>query len=153
MRKMKIRESLKVKTFGYGHDPIIYQYCSPAYLGIHNMGVSKNMGKPPNHPFVHRVFPYKPSILGVFPLFLETPNMITVGFLGFPAASLWCLFGERLPKDLIRRSQNCVAYTGAGALPWVEGVEILGEVEKKCPVLDRGMIGVSIWIRLVQKYI
>ena len=28
---------------------------------------------PPNHPFVHRVFHYKPSILGVFPLFLETP--------------------------------------------------------------------------------
>ena len=28
---------------------------------------------PPNHPFVHRVFHYKPSILGV-PLFLETPN-------------------------------------------------------------------------------
>ena len=37
------------------------------------MGVSKNMEKDPNHPFVHRVFQYKPSILGVFPLFLEIP--------------------------------------------------------------------------------
>ena len=32
---------------------------------------------PPNHPFVHRVWNhYKPSILGVFPLFLETPSWI-----------------------------------------------------------------------------
>ena len=40
------------------------------------MGVSKNRGKtPPNHPFVHRVFHYKPSILGgKIPLFLETPT-------------------------------------------------------------------------------
>ena len=37
---------------------------------------------------------------------------------------------EQLPKDLIRRSQNCVAYTGAGEKPWVEGVAILGAVEK-----------------------
>ena len=35
------------------------------------MGVSKNMGKPPNHPFVHRVFHYKPSIL-VYPYFGNT---------------------------------------------------------------------------------
>ncbi len=28
---------------------------------------------PPNHPLKNRVFHYKPSILGVFPLFLETP--------------------------------------------------------------------------------
>ena len=28
---------------------------------------------PPNHPWINRVFHYKPSILGVFPLFLETP--------------------------------------------------------------------------------
>ena len=39
----------------------------------HHLGVSKNMGKPPNHPFVHRVFHYKPSILGEKTLFLETP--------------------------------------------------------------------------------
>ena len=40
------------------------------------MGVEpKNRGKKPlNHPFVHRVFHYIPSILGVFPLFLETPT-------------------------------------------------------------------------------
>ncbi len=32
-------------------------WCIYAY-NIYNMGVSKNMGKPPNHPFVHRVFHY-----------------------------------------------------------------------------------------------
>ena len=36
---------------------------------------------PPNHPFVNRVFHYKPSILGVFPLFLETTLVDTTGFL------------------------------------------------------------------------
>ena len=38
------------------------------------MGVSKNMGKPPNHPFVHRVFHYKPSILG-YPYFWKHPYL------------------------------------------------------------------------------
>ena len=34
---------------------------------------------PPNHPFVHRVFHHnKPSILGVFTLFLETPIYIYI---------------------------------------------------------------------------
>ena len=37
------------------------------------MDVSKNMGKPPNHPFVHRVFHYKPSILG-YQYFWKHPN-------------------------------------------------------------------------------
>ena len=38
-----------------------------------DVGVSKNMGKPPNHPFKNRVFHYKSSILGgKIPLFLET---------------------------------------------------------------------------------
>ena len=38
------------------------------------MGVSKNrVFYPPNHPFVHRVFHCKPSILGAHPYFLETP--------------------------------------------------------------------------------
>ena len=36
-----------------------------------DVGVSKNMGKPPNHPLKNKVFHYKkPSILVVFPLFL-----------------------------------------------------------------------------------
>ena len=47
-------------------------------VDFQHKGVSKNRGKPPNHPFVHRVFHYKPSILGVFPLFLETPISITL---------------------------------------------------------------------------
>ena len=38
-----------------------------------HMGVSKNMGKPPNHPIlIGCSIRYKPSILGGFPLFLET---------------------------------------------------------------------------------
>ncbi len=42
------------------------------------MGVEPKIGVgPPNHPFVHRVFQYKPPILGVFPLFLETPECCT----------------------------------------------------------------------------
>ena len=57
-----------------------------------NMGVSKNMGKPPNHPFVHMLFPlFSASILGFWnPLFLvqhphESTNLNqetsdTVGF-------------------------------------------------------------------------
>ena len=42
-----------------------------------NVDVSKNKGgfTPPNHPFFHRGWiHYKASILGVFPLFLETPT-------------------------------------------------------------------------------
>ncbi len=39
----------------------------------HEMGVNPKIWEnTPNHPFVHRVFHYKPSTLGVFPLFLET---------------------------------------------------------------------------------
>ncbi len=34
------------------------------------MGVSKNRGEPPQIIHFNRVFPYKPSILGIFPLFL-----------------------------------------------------------------------------------
>ena len=37
------------------------------------MGVSKNRGKTPQIINCNRPFHYKPSILGVFPLFLETP--------------------------------------------------------------------------------
>ena len=40
-------------------------------IGYHpSMWVFPKIMVPPNHPFVHRVFPYKPSIWGVFPLFL-----------------------------------------------------------------------------------
>ena len=46
------------------------------------MGVSKNRGVPPNHPFVHRVFHYKPSILGEKPLFLETSIWPAMAILG-----------------------------------------------------------------------
>ena len=49
------------KLFFYIHIYILYIY----------MGVSKNMGKPPNHPFVHRVFHYFNHPFWV-PLFLET---------------------------------------------------------------------------------
>ena len=39
-------------------------------------GVSKNIGKTPNHPFVHRGFPlFSPSILGVFPLFFGNTHI------------------------------------------------------------------------------
>ena len=37
------------------------------------MGVSKNRGKTPQIIHFNRVFHYKSSILGFFPLFLETP--------------------------------------------------------------------------------
>ena len=40
------------------------------------MGVEPKIGvvTPPKHPFIHRVFhEINPSILGVLPLFLETP--------------------------------------------------------------------------------
>ena len=48
------------------------------FISIHT-GVSKNMGKPPNHPFVHRGFPlFSPSILGGFhpPIFGSTPIFV-----------------------------------------------------------------------------
>ena len=47
------------------------------------MGVNPKIGVgPPKHPFVHRVWNHcKPSILEVFPLFLETP--IPFRFFGF----------------------------------------------------------------------
>ena len=41
-----------------------------------HMGVSKNRGGPPKSSIFNRVFHYKPSILGVFPLFLETPILV-----------------------------------------------------------------------------
>ncbi len=40
--------------------------------GFGKLHVSKNNGKPSNHPFVHRVFHYKPSILG-YPYFWKHP--------------------------------------------------------------------------------
>ena len=39
---------------------------------VGNIWVFAKIVVPPNHPF-NRVFHYKPSILGVLPLFLETP--------------------------------------------------------------------------------
>ena len=42
-------------------------------LRSHQLDVSENSGTPKSSIFI-RVFHYKPSILGVFPLFLETPN-------------------------------------------------------------------------------
>ena len=56
-------------------------YSLTIHPGTMYMGVSKNRGTP-NHKYVYgcfhfnRVFHYKPSILGVFPLFLETPICI-----------------------------------------------------------------------------
>ena len=42
----------------------------------HHMGVSKNMGKPPNNPFVHRVFhEKKTSILGAHLYFWKHPYL------------------------------------------------------------------------------
>ena len=40
---------------------------------------SKNRGGPPNHPFVHRVFHYKPSILGCFPPIFGNTHIATKG--------------------------------------------------------------------------
>ena len=41
------------------------------------VGVSKNMGKPPNHPFVHRVFHYfHHPFWGKTPGFLETSMLV-----------------------------------------------------------------------------
>ena len=46
---------------------------SASYRVDENMGVNPKIGE--NHQIINsnRVFPYKPSILGIFPLFLETP--------------------------------------------------------------------------------
>ena len=41
------------------------------------MEVSKNRVGPPNHPFVHRVFHYKPSILG-YQYFWKRPYINTL---------------------------------------------------------------------------
>ena len=41
-------------------------------LELQGIWVFPTIMVPPNHPFVHRVFHYKPSILGVLPLFWET---------------------------------------------------------------------------------
>ena len=38
-----------------------------------DMEVSKVMEVPPNHPFIDRIFPYKPSILGATPSHMEPP--------------------------------------------------------------------------------
>ena len=57
------------------HFPGVHFQVPCLFWGVY-MDVSENSGccYPPNHPFVHRVFHYKSSsILGVFPLFLETP--------------------------------------------------------------------------------
>ena len=57
-----------------------FMYCNHSHIlsmvGFflyYHMGISKNRGKTPQIMNFNRVFHYKPSILGVFPLFLETP--------------------------------------------------------------------------------
>ena len=78
----------------------VVSVCRPWQLGLpEERGYgwrSTNMGKPPNHPFVHRVFHSKPSILVVFPLFLVqhpyckkgSVNRIVEGLLFFSEAYL-----------------------------------------------------------------
>ena len=64
---------------GYSSSSVV---SAPWYFLVHpgqegftviHMGVEPNIGgfTPPNHPFVHRVLPYKPSILRENPLFLD----------------------------------------------------------------------------------
>ena len=54
---------------GAGHDRNVIGNGEVLYECFQKIGFL-----PPNHAFVHRVWNhYKPSILGVFPLFLETP--------------------------------------------------------------------------------
>ena len=49
---------------------------------IVHVGVSKNRAGPPKSSHFNRVFHYKPSILGVFFLFLETRNVVRWLFSG-----------------------------------------------------------------------
>ena len=44
-----------------------------------DMGVSRKWGYPPNHPFLIRVFHYKPSILG-YPYFWKHPHIYRICF-------------------------------------------------------------------------
>ena len=51
---------------------------SGTYIYIY-LGVSKNMGKPPNHPFVHRVFPYfHHPFWGFSPYFGKQPYRLPI---------------------------------------------------------------------------
>ena len=51
------------------------QHLDVPFVGVDfSCWVFPKIGVSPNHPF-NRGFHYKPSILGVFPLFLETPML------------------------------------------------------------------------------
>ena len=62
--------SLWAGPAAYFHGGLVGFDDVPFQMG--DLGVSR-IGVPPNHPLKNRVFHYNPSILGGFPLFLETP--------------------------------------------------------------------------------
>ena len=72
------------------------------YIYIY-MGVSKNRGGPPKSSHFNRGFPlFSPSILVVFPLFLETPiyeNDLIKTYQSFPAPLSTTSLGSMTPHD------------------------------------------------------
>ena len=65
-----------LRTVGDGHNGSMKPW-------LDNWVFPKIVGFPPNHPFYgNRVFSYKPSILGVLPLFWETPISFATLFFG-----------------------------------------------------------------------
>ena len=67
------------------------------------MGVSKNRGKTPQIIHFNRVFHYKPSILEVFPLFLESPISIDLYTLHWAGCSLDDLYDDFLMGHIGKR--------------------------------------------------
>ena len=67
----------KILTWWYKFRVFLQDYPHFPHLGKNNISkliwVFPKIVVPPNHPFVHRVFHDKSSILGGPPLFLETP--------------------------------------------------------------------------------
>ena len=73
---------------------------------VEDMGVSKNCGTPKSYQIIHfnRLFHYKPSIWGGFPLFLETPICLSQHlFLKQIAAVFWHKIGEKLSLRMAKR--------------------------------------------------
>ncbi len=70
-----------------------------------HMGVSKNRGTPKSSIYIHfsRVFHYRPSILVVFPVFLETPILENSTIQGFATFSG---FTSPSPHDSSRAVQH-----------------------------------------------
>ena len=82
--------------YTYIHIYILYIYFTNTIWRFPEIGV------PPKHPFLDRIFPYKPSILG-YPMTMETPSSTYTSPRLGPGSSSWHHFAGRMPQKKNQR--------------------------------------------------